>query len=63
MEIEREVVGVQASTAMGDQHAKRMLADDALQFLMPGLGKVGGDVHGDGQWEMKVAIIDQNRHN
>jgi hypothetical protein len=31
---------------MRDQHAQGMFADDAMQDLGPGFGKMLGDVHG-----------------
>ncbi|MCX7273985.1 MAG: hypothetical protein NTV19_12555 [Burkholderiales bacterium] len=46
IELERDVVGIQAVAALAHQHAQRVLADDPVQGGRVGHGEVGWDVHG-----------------
>jgi hypothetical protein len=45
VELERDVVGIQAVLAVGDQGAERVLADDPAQGFGIGDGEVARDVH------------------
>ncbi len=58
IEFERDVIGVQALGVVRDQHAQRVFADDAGQFLGPGFGEMIGQIHGRiGSIGRKVSVI------
>lgn len=49
IELERQVVRVEAVGPLGDQRSERMFTDDAVQLRGVGDGEVRRDVHRGGQ--------------